>query len=214
MTEPKVKATIHDGTQSGIIGAGTVNADSIAVAGTQFSGNTRIGTFVQGIDSATAAKISDQLNDISRVLTSIHKGTEQQEGDEHPAFQGAQHEAKRMCDLGREGDASRAFMDVLENEERFERERQEDRRRFRLRLLEEALVYDMRALSVEAGFAKLRLVAEISHPGDRHAQAKYLMSRASEYQGFGTTKGDKSALLIAVSVFSWLAKEAMNVDRK
>jgi hypothetical protein len=88
------------------------------------TGNTRIGTFVQGIDAATAAKLSETLDAVSRALEVIQKGTEphQHPVGEHPVFQAALHKAQQMCEAGQTEDASRAFMDALEDEERVERE--------------------------------------------------------------------------------------------
>jgi hypothetical protein len=175
-----------------------------AVVGIQLTGTTQIGTFIQVIGAA------------------LDEGPEpdQLKVDEQPRFQAARHEAQRMFEAGRIENASRAFMDAFEQEERVERERQEDRRRFRLRLLEEALDYDIRALNADrvlngdAAFAKLRLIAEVMHPGDRNAQVKYLQDRAAEYQGRGQYKADKSALHIAVSAFSWLLKDIKDVERR
>jgi hypothetical protein len=186
-----------------------------ALVGVQFTGETRIGTFVQGMDAGTAEKILEKLDHVSGALDGIQRRTEpnQYAVDEHPVFQEALREAKRMCEAGHTERASRAFMDAIEHEERLERERQEDRRRLRLRLLEEGVNYDHRAINAEAAFTKLRLIAEIVYPSNSKAQARYLADRASEYKELGTAKGDNSALLIAVSVFRWLAKDAINVER-
>lgn len=186
-----------------------------AAIGIQLTGNSRIGTFVQGIDAATATKISETLNDISNTLVVIQTGADahQHPIDENPAFQTALLKAQRMWEAGLTEEASRSFMDALEHEEGLERERQEDRKRFRLRLLEEGLVYDKRVPNAEAAFGKLRLIAEVIHPSDQNAQGRYLMDRASVYQWLGTARGDTAALHIAVSVFSWLAKGAINVGR-
>jgi hypothetical protein len=89
-----------------------------------------------------------------------------------------------------------------------------------LRLLEEALDYDIRALNADralngdAAFGKLRLIAEVTHPGDKNAQAKYLRDRALEYKVRGTYKADRPALHIAVSAFSWLAQDVKDVERR
>jgi hypothetical protein len=118
-----------------------------------------------------------------------------------------------MCEIGRAEDASQAFIDALEDENRVERDRQEDHRRLRLRFLEEAVLYDQRASNADAAFGKLRQIAEIVHPDDQKAQARYLFGRAGKYQEIGRIKGDKSALLVAIAAFSWLAKDTVNVDR-
>jgi hypothetical protein len=161
----------------------------------------QIGTFVQGIDF--------------KAVVPVQKDTEQHQYlvDEHPTYQAALREAQRMCDAGRNEDASSAFIDALEGEERVEHERQEQHRRLRLRLLEEAIVYDGKALKVEAAVAKLRRIAKLFFPSDENAQKKYLLDRALEYQEMGTAKGDILALRLAVSAFSWLAKNLIDVER-
>jgi hypothetical protein len=186
-----------------------------ATIGLQLNGNSQIGTFVRGIDATTANKISETLADVSKTLASIHKGADkhQHSVEKDPVFQEALSTAQRMYEAGQAMEASRCFIDALESEARLERERQEDRQRLRLRLLEEGIVYDKRVPDGEAALAKLRLIAELVHPGDREAQAKYLEHRASKYQQLGTVRGDNSALHVAVSVFSWLAKGTINVDR-
>lgn len=213
--EEAIRRVVHQEIERRSMVATLAVPEAAAAIGIQLSGNSRIGTFVQGIDAATATKISETIADLSKAVERIQTGTDphQRAVDEHPMFQAALHEAKHMCEDGHVEDASRAFMDALEQEDRDECKRQEDRRRLRLRLLEEGLVYDQRALKVEAALAKLRLIAEVTHPGDQKAQARFLIDRASQYEGLGTVKGDKSALLIAVSVFRWVAKEATNVER-
>jgi len=101
-------------------------------------------------------------------------------------------------------------MEALEREERAEQDRRERHRRLRLRFLEEAIIYDMTSLSPDAAFAKLCMIAEIIHPDNRKAQRQYLFRRASEYQRLGAVKGDNGALHIAISTFSWLAKDAVD----
>jgi len=101
-------------------------------------------------------------------------------------------------------------MEAFEREEHLEQERRERYRRLRLRFLEEAIIYDMKALSTDAAFAKLRRIAEIINPDSRKAQTQFLFGRASEYQRLGTLRGELAALHIAITAFSWLAKDAIN----
>jgi hypothetical protein len=176
-----------------------------AAIGIQLTGNARIETFVQGLNTESAARISETLEDVSKVLSFVKR-----DGDENPAFQAAQRDARRICDAGRVEDAPRILMEALEREERLEEERRERHRRLRLRFLEEAIIYDMRALSTDAAFTKLRRIAEIIHPNSRKEQTQYLFGRASEYQRLGTLRGEIAALHLAISAFSWLAKDAMN----
>jgi hypothetical protein len=79
--------------------------------------------------------------------------------NEDEAFETARREAERLFKLGRIADASSPFMDAFEREERVERERQQESKRRRLRLLEEAIRFDELALNGEAAVHKLRLTA-------------------------------------------------------
>jgi hypothetical protein len=60
----------------------------------------------------------------------------------------------------------------------------------------------------EAAVGKLRQIAEIVYPSARKAQITYLRGRAVRYRELGKTRGDRSALLIAVEIFDWLAKDS------
>ncbi len=44
--------------------------------GVQLTGNSRIGTFVQGLDPNAAEKLTQTLGDISRTLKGMQKGAE------------------------------------------------------------------------------------------------------------------------------------------
>lgn len=173
----------------------------------QFS-NSQIITVSQGVDAATARTISEAL-----IIAQRRDDLKRLPVDEHPVFKSALMKAEQMYEAGHIEAASRPFLDALEEEEREERERQEDRRRLRLRLLEEGVVYDKKVLNAEAAFAKLQRIADLHHPDNPNAQAKYLEDRASDYQWQGTLKGDNFALQIAVAVFRWLAKGAVNAER-
>jgi len=192
------------------------SAEESVGVGVQFAGAARIGTFVQGLDAATTAKLAETLDRVSKTLVAFQEGPASHRNliYEDPTFQAALHEAQRMCDSGRAEYASRVLMDALEREEHAEDERQANRQRLRLSLLEVALTYDLNSRNTESACAKLRLIAEVSHPDNLTARKKYLFDRALEYQGIGTVKGDQTALLIAVFTLSWLAKEAVNVERE
>ena len=62
-------------------------------------------------------------------------------------FETARREAERLFKLGRIADAASPFMDAFEREEHAEQERQQESRRRRLRLLEEAIRFDELALN-------------------------------------------------------------------
>lgn len=176
-----------------------------AAIGIQLTGNARIDKFVQGVNTETAVRISETLEGVSKVLHLVKGGEEK-----NFAFDAAQREAQRIYDSGRSEDASRVLINALEREEDLEGERKERFRRLRLRFLEEAIIYDIRTMSTDAAFAKLRRIAEIMHPDSRKAQTQYLFVRASEYQKLGTLRGENAALHIAISAFSWLARDAIN----
>jgi hypothetical protein len=171
------------------------------------------GIFIQGVDANAALNLYETLDIVSRASRGAHHEAEPHSTYEHPAYQAAMREAQRMCDVGQGGDASRIFMEVLEDEERTERQRQEQRRRFRVNLLEAAIVYDGKALKAEAAVVKLRLIAELTFPNDENAQKNYLLDRASAYHELGTNKGDATSLYIAASAFRWLAKGAIDGQR-
>src|SRR5437763_1443747 len=78
-------------------------------------------------------------------------------------------------------EASQPCVDELERDERAERERQEERTRARIRLLEEAVGWDKLALNGPAAAEKLRRIAAIAHPHNGKAQTKFLFDRAREY---------------------------------
>jgi hypothetical protein len=122
------------------------------------------------------------------------------------AFEAVRTDAQRRFDAGRIDEASLAFMEELEREERLEHERQQGRTPARLRLLEEAVLFDKLALNGRAAAQKLRRVAAIAHPDDSEAQTNYLFKRAAEYYKRGDTKGDNAALLVAIAAYGELLK--------
>jgi hypothetical protein len=175
---------------------------------------TKIGAvFVQGIDLEITQKISETHDNVAEVLEVLRGDAAQPPAiDARGIFEAARAEAEEMCGAGRPEDASRAFMEALEREDRAEQIRREDYRRRCLRLLEEAVAYDKKALNADAACIKLRRIAEIIHLDDRKAQAQYLIRRGTEYHEMGKLRGDNAALHIAVSVFSSLAKDTVDVE--
>jgi hypothetical protein len=174
-------------------------------------GGNKISVFVQGIDTEIPTDISASQNLVQALEFLRGDITRLRSADERFVFEAAKREAEEMCDAGRPEDASRAFTEALDREDRAEQQRQEYHRRFRIRLLEEAIVYDRKASSPDAAFAKVCLVAQAIHPEDRTAQTRYLSSRASEYRDQGKSKGDNAALLIAVAILDWLLKSGNHV---
>jgi len=75
-------------------------------------------------------------------------------------------------------------------------ERQEERKRRRLRLLEEAIRFDELALDAGAATQKLRLMAEIEGRSGWQEIGAYLFARAGEYYergAGGTDAGSRSS---------------------
>ena len=171
-------------------------------------------TFIQAIDAEITSKISETTDGVAEVLKAIKGGaTHLQSADERLILDQVRHEAEQLYNAGRLDDASRAFMDALEREDASEQHRRKDHARRRVRLLEEAIAYDRKAKNADAAFIKLRLIAETLYPDDRKAQSHLLFGRAVDYQEQGKLNGDQVALLIAVTIFSELAKDTISVQR-
>ncbi len=80
-----------------------------------------------------------------------------------------------------------------------ELERQDERRRRRLRLLEEAVRYDELVLDADAAVEKLRRMAEIEGRSGWEQIGAYLFERAGGYHERGDQKGENAALLLAIA---------------
>ena len=91
--EEAIRRAIHQEIERRSIVATLAVPQAATAIGVQLSGSSRIGTFVQGIDAATATKISETLADLSKAVDRIQTGTEphQRAVDEHPVFQAALH---------------------------------------------------------------------------------------------------------------------------
>jgi hypothetical protein len=115
--------------------------------------------------------------------------------NEDEAFEAARREAERRFKAGL-GNPSSALMDEFARDERVELERQEERKRRRLRLLEEAIRFDGLVLDAGAATQKLRRMAEIEGRSGWRETGAYLFVQADEYYERGDQKGENSALLI------------------
>lgn len=175
--------------------------------GIQFANQLRIGTFIQGVDAAVITQLSDVLDRVSKSLPPRNDDPAQRSpGVDDPMVQAARKKAQSMSDAGDFIGASHAFADALEREESLEGQRRQARAQLRQQLLEEAISCDVRVPNAEAALAKLRLVAELVHPENFVAQKKYLAGRANEYKSVGLVGGDNTTLIVAVTVFAWLAE--------
>ena len=120
--------------------------------------------------------------------------------NEDEAFEAARREAERRFKAGLESPSS-ALMDEFAREERAELERQEERKRRRLRLLEEAIRFDELVLDADAATQKLRRMAEIEGRSGWQEVGAYLFAQAGEYYKRGDQKGENSALLISIAAY-------------
>jgi tetratricopeptide (TPR) repeat protein len=127
--------------------------------------------------------------------------------NEGEAFEAARREAERRFRAGRLREASAAFMDELARENRAEAERQAERKRHRITLLEEAIRYDELAFDPPAVVAKLRMIAEIEGIAGPDALGAWLHGKANGFYERGRDKGVNAALAVAIVVFEATLKE-------
>jgi pimeloyl-ACP methyl ester carboxylesterase/DNA-binding Lrp family transcriptional regulator len=120
--------------------------------------------------------------------------------NEDEAFEAARQEAERRFKAGF-NNASSALMEEFEREAFDEQERQEERKRRRLRILQEAIRVDELALDAAAIVEKLRQLAGVEGREGSDEVGAYLFARADEYRERGLLKGDNSALLFAIAAF-------------
>src|SRR5208283_1135002 len=100
--------------------------------------------------------------------------------DEDDAFELARQEAERRFRTGIKNPSS-ALMDEFVREEREELKRQEERKRRRVRILEEAIRFDELTLDVGAAIEKLRLIAHLAERSEPEDIAAYLFERAGKF---------------------------------
>jgi tetratricopeptide (TPR) repeat protein len=126
--------------------------------------------------------------------------------NEDEAFEAARQEAERRFKAGL-ANPSAALMDEFNREALAELDRQEERKRRRLRILEEAVRYDELVLDVKAAIKKLRLMSEIEGRSVGDQLGGYLFTRAGEFYERGNQKGENSALLLAVAAYRAVLEE-------
>ena len=95
----------------------------------------------------------------------------------------ARQEAERRFKTG-QGNPSSALMDEFAREERVETERQEERKRHRLRLLEEAIRFDELVLDADAAIQKLRRMAEVAGRSGWQETGAYLSALSARARIF------------------------------
>ncbi len=121
--------------------------------------------------------------------------------NEGEAFEAARREAERRFRQGDLANASAAFMDEFAREERAELERQEERKRRRLRLLEEAIRFDELALNGEAAAQKLRITAKTESSLGPDSLGQWLHDKAGEFFRRGDEKAENGALIVAIAAY-------------
>jgi tetratricopeptide (TPR) repeat protein len=92
-------------------------------------------------------------------------------------------------------------MEELVREGAVELERQDERRRRRVRLLAEAIRFDELVLDAGAATEKLRQIAELTGLSGWEKIGAYLFATAAGYFERGVKKGENSAILIAVAAY-------------
>ena len=134
----------------------------------------------------------------------VELGRRSNEGE---AFEAARREAERRFRAGRINDASAAFMEELAREERLEAERQDERKRQRLRLLEEAIRFDELAFDAPAVVPKLRMMATIEGVAGADALGAWLHEKAAAFYERGLDKGNNAALAVAITIYHTALQE-------
>ena len=114
-------------------------------------------------------------------------------------FEITRREAEQRFRQGRLKEASFAFMEELEREQKRQEEHLAESKRLSLRLLEEAVRFDELAFDGEAAVTKLRKIAELEGIVNGDALGVWLTNRAEQFYKRGRDKGQNAALLIAVS---------------
>ena len=126
--------------------------------------------------------------------------------NEDEAFEAARKEAERRFKAGLD-DPSSALMEEFAREERAEADRQSERKRRRVRILEEAIKIDELALNADGAVGKLRRIAEIEGKSGWRETGEFFSSRAQEFYERGNQKGENSALLVSIETFRAALRE-------
>ena len=92
-------------------------------------------------------------------------------------------------------------MEEFAREERAEAERQNERKRRRVRILEEAIRIDELTLNAGGAVEKLRRFAEIEGKTGWREIGQFLFVQAREFYERGDQKGENSALLVSIEIY-------------
>ena len=126
--------------------------------------------------------------------------------NEDEAFEAARLEAERRFRAGLDNPSS-ALMEEFAREEQVEADRQVERKRRRIRILEQAIRMDELALDADAAAEKLRLMAEIEGRSGWRDIGEFLFAKAGEFFERGDQKGENSALLVSIAAYREALKE-------
>jgi tetratricopeptide (TPR) repeat protein len=121
-------------------------------------------------------------------------------GIEDKSFEAAWQEAERRFRAGR-SNASSALMEEFEREEEAEIERQEERKRRSVGLLEAAIRFDELQLETVGAVDKLRRMAAIEGRRTPREIGKFLCDHAVEFYKRGDEHGENPALLLSIATF-------------
>jgi hypothetical protein len=116
------------------------------------------------------------------------------QSNEGEAFEVAWREAEKRFKAGRISEASSAFMEEFEREDRREAERQHEHKRRQIRLLEGSIRFDALAFDAPAIIPKLRLMANIEGVANGDALGEWLTAKAKEAYSQGADKGSNPDL--------------------
>jgi tetratricopeptide (TPR) repeat protein len=142
------------------------------------------------------------------IVAAVHELGKRTHGtNEGEAFEAAAREAEKRFRAGRLNDASNAFMEELTRSQTREQERVEEHKRQSIRLIEEAIRYDMLAFNGESAAQKLRIMAHIEGVEGSDALGEWLFEKAGAYSEIGDQKGDNAALLVAIATYREALKE-------
>jgi tetratricopeptide (TPR) repeat protein len=209
---------------------GDIKSDTAAIRGQQLADSANLkkllalaeqgGAFQraseEGIPEAAVRAIVERLGgegigqkDLLPWLDSWIETARQELGrrtNEDEAFEAARLEAERRFKVGR-SDASAALMNEYNRERRAEADRQEQRKRRGINLLELAIRFDELQLNAEGVVSKLHELAGVEGRTSADDIGRFLFDRAVEFHERGDRKGENPALLMAITTYRAVLKE-------
>jgi tetratricopeptide (TPR) repeat protein len=126
--------------------------------------------------------------------------------NEDEAFEAARLEAERRFRAGLENPSS-ALMEEFAREEQAEADRQLERKRRRVRILEQAIRLDELALDATPAAVKFRIMAEIEGRSGWKEIGEFLFAKAGQFFERGDQKGENSALFVSIATYNAALEE-------